>query len=86
MIWLDSIIDSMDISLRNSEMVKNREAWQAAIHGSQRIGHDLAAEQPEKQYRQSPPIKDHQEGLYSVLELLIITFIIGNTGFLIKKV
>ena len=84
--WLDSIIDSMDMSLRNSEMVKNREAWQAAIHGSQRIGHDLAAEQPEKQYRQSPPIKDHQEGLYSVLELLIITFIIGNTGFLIKKV
>ena len=24
--WLDSIIDSMDMSLRNSEMVKDRES------------------------------------------------------------
>ena len=31
--WLDSIIDSMDMSLRNSEMVKDREAWRAAVHG-----------------------------------------------------
>ena len=53
--WLDSIIDSMDMSLRNSEMVKDRESWQVAVHGS----HDLATEQPEKQYQQSPPIKDH---------------------------
>ena len=32
--WLDSIIDSMDMSLsRLWEMVKNREAWCATVHG-----------------------------------------------------
>ena len=32
--WLDGIIDSMDASLSElREMVINREAWRAAIHG-----------------------------------------------------
>ena len=32
--WLDGIIDSMDLSLSElREMVMNREAWHAAIHG-----------------------------------------------------
>ena len=32
--WLDSIIDSMDMSLSKlQEMVKYREAWLAAVHG-----------------------------------------------------
>ena len=32
--WLDGIMDSMDVSLSElQEMVKDREAWRAAIHG-----------------------------------------------------
>ena len=32
--WLDDIIDSMDISLRKlQEIVKDREAWRAEVHG-----------------------------------------------------
>ena len=32
--WLDSIIDLMDMNLsRLQEMVKDREAWHAVVHG-----------------------------------------------------
>ena len=42
MTWLDIITDSMDVNVSELwELVMDREAWRAAIHG---VRHDLATE------------------------------------------
>ena len=42
--WLDRITNSMDMNLGRLQEIE-RGAWQAAVMGSQRLRHDLAAEQ-----------------------------------------
>ena len=43
--WLDGITDSMEVGFSELlELVMDREAWRAVIHGGSGVGHDWATE------------------------------------------
>ena len=47
--WLDGITDTMHMNLGTlQEMMRDREAQHAAVHGLQRVGHDWATEQQQQ--------------------------------------
>ena len=47
---MDNITDLIYISLSKlQELVMDREAWYAAVHGLQRVGHNLATVKQQKE-------------------------------------
>ena len=49
--WFDGTTDSMDMSLCElREIVMDRESWRVAVHGSQRVRHNLATEQQQPMF------------------------------------
>ena len=48
--WLDSITYSTDMNLSKlQETVEDRGAWCAIVHGLQKVRHDLATEQKQRE-------------------------------------
>ena len=65
--WLDGIIDSMDMSFSKlHEIVKDREAWHAAVHGDAESDTAVTKPQNNEKFRQIagyPQVNTYPSGL-----------------------
>ena len=60
--WFDSITDAMHMNLgKLQEMVKDREAWRAAVHGVAKSWTRLNNEQQKMQLRPSAPPENEEQ-------------------------